>query len=171
MGHFMTKPKAILAGWDYSSSQNYLFILLYVMEILGKCAKNEQDLWRAFYSRGVLFAQRSARQVQLLLSRLVYIKHLVAQCWHILCWVSSIRLDIFMICYANQIMLTPLIEIGVVTEKVSARLVPVLVVVIGTVIVIAIVAIREKEIAVIGLRKTIGQSFLENSLNNAIHEC
>ena len=68
-------------------------------------------------------------------------------------------------------MMTPLIEIGVVTEKARARLVPVLVVVIGTAIVIAIVAIRGKEIALIGLRKTIGQSFLENSLNNAIHEC
>ena len=68
-------------------------------------------------------------------------------------------------------MMTPLIEIGVVTGKVRARLVPVLVVVIGTAIVIAIIAMREKEIALIGLRKTISQSFLENSLNNAIHEC
>ena len=70
-----------------------------------------------------------------------------------------------------QIMMTPLIEIGVATEKVRARLVPVLVVVIETAIVIAIVAIREKEIALIGLRKTIDQSLLENSLNNPIHEC
>ena len=68
-------------------------------------------------------------------------------------------------------MMTPLIEIGVATEKVRARLVSVLVVVIETAIVIAIVAIREKEIALIGLRKTIDQSLLENSLNNPIHEC
>ena len=63
-----------------------------------------------------------------------------------------------------QIMMTPLIEIGVVTEKVRALLVPVVVVVIGTAIVIVIVAIREKEIALLGLRKTIGQSFIENRM-------
>ena len=45
-----------------------------------------------------------------------------------------------------------------------AQVVLVLVVGIGTMIVIAIVAIREKEIALIRLRKTNSQSFLENNL-------
>ena len=54
--------------------------------------------------------------------------------------------------------------------KCARWLVPVLVVVIWAAIMIAIVAIREKEIALIGLRKTNSQSFLENNLNNVIHE-
>ena len=45
-----------------------------------------------------------------------------------------------------------------------AQAVLVLVVVMGTVIVIAIEAIREKEIALMRLKKTNSQSFLENNL-------
>ena len=54
-------------------------------------------------------------------------------------------------------------------SKCARWLVPVLVVVIGPAVMIAIVAIREKEIALIGLRKTNSQSFLDNNLNNVIH--